>query len=273
MAHRCKNDRQNSSSAGLVIKNRTKDMINLLTFFSQVSPIKELFIIESVEDYNNNYEELKDIYAHRVDSLVSKPVITAIETNSSHQDFIKLIEQIKSIDLEGVLVMFDLSIGYSERYERYAGISIGVSVGNGVYIDAVGKGYDGREVSKNIMTHERYFIPWMSLNKCNLDNLKSFQTYLINEDDYKKSREERVNFLLTTGAKIEEINKHVPLNYEKVPDFIWEDVIKNILSKLLKMEDELLALGFSEFAISGHTEGKRFMPWGMFDKSRFILSK
>jgi hypothetical protein len=39
------------------------------------------------------------------------------------------------------------------------------------------------------------------------------------------------------------------------------------------MEDELLALEFSEFAISGHTEGKKFMPWGMFDKSRGILSK
>jgi hypothetical protein len=74
----------------------------------------------------------------------------------------------------------------------------------------------------------------MALNRCNLDTFKSFQTYLINEDDYKKSREERVGFLLTTGAKIEEINKHVPLNYEKVPDFIWEDVIKKHFIKAIK---------------------------------------
>ena len=53
----------------------------------------------------------------------------------------------------------------SKGYERYAGISIGVSVGVVVYIDAVGRGNDGREVSKGIDCHERYFLPWQMFDK------------------------------------------------------------------------------------------------------------
>ena len=55
----------------------------------------------------------------------------------------------------------------------------------GVYIDAVGRGYDGREVSKGLDCHERYFIPWFDVRKCNLSNFKNYRTYLVNEDDYK----------------------------------------------------------------------------------------
>ena len=48
-----------------------------------------------------------------------------------------------------------------------------------------------------------------------------------------------------------------------------EYIIKNFLGKLDDMEDEFNAIGMLEFAISGHTEGKHFLPWQMFDKSRY----
>lgn len=38
------------------------------------------------------------------------------------------------------------------------------------------------------------------------------------------------------------------------------------------MEDELKSVGLTEFAIGGHTEGKRFFPWQMFDKTRYITN-
>ena len=46
-----------------------------------------------------------------------------------------------------------------------AGISVGVDLGQDVIIDAVSKGFDGREVSKSICNHERYFIPWQMFDK------------------------------------------------------------------------------------------------------------
>lgn len=58
----------------------------------------------------------------------------------------------------GILVLFNVMSESSERYERWAGISIGVDLCQDVIIDAVSKRFDEREVSKNIRTNERYFI-------------------------------------------------------------------------------------------------------------------
>ena len=250
--------------------HRTKDMINLLMYFPEISPIIDLTIIESVQDYLANYDYCKKFYAHRIDSLITKPVIYDIETSGDNQDFVKLIERIKEIDSEGVLILFDVTYEYSERYERYAGISVGVSIDKGVYIDAVGKGFDGREVSKGKITHEGYFMPWSQLKNLRIENFKSFQNYRIDEDKYKISRNERIEFLLSTGADKINVEKAIPIKYKPIPDFIWEDVIKNIIRKLPKVAEELSQVGLSEFAISGHTEGENFLPWGMFDSSRGV---
>ena len=73
--------------------------------------------------------------------------------------------------------------------------------------------------------------------------------------------------------QIEELHSFLaPEKYNEIPDFIWMDVIKNVIKKLEKMEDELKNYNMNEFSISGHTEGKRYLPWQMFDKSRYVRS-
>ncbi|MBR3161348.1 MAG: hypothetical protein IKF19_06685 [Bacilli bacterium] len=64
-------------------------------------------------------------------------------------------------------MLFHLNILPTERYQRYAGISVGVSLGNNIYIDAVGKGFDGREVLKGICCHGR----WLMIKECRLNRL------------------------------------------------------------------------------------------------------
>lgn len=67
--------------------------------------------------------------------------------------------------------------------------------------------------------------------------------------------------------------RYVPNEYTEIPNFIWLDVIKNCIKKIENMEDALAFASLTEFAISGHTEGKKFFPWQMFDKSRYELTK
>ena len=67
--------------------------------------------------------------------------------------------KVKEKDPHSVLVLFNITSNPTKRYERWDGISVGVDLGNDVIIDAVSKGFDGREISKSICTHKRYFIP------------------------------------------------------------------------------------------------------------------
>ena len=247
---------------------RTSDMIKLLNYFPDLSPITELTIVEDEKDYFKNEEYIKTLKNNRVDTLKTKVMALNTDNRGIGESFIDLLRYIKSQDPDSVLVLFNTTNKPSERYERYAGISISVELCEIIRIDAVSKGFDGREVSKNMYNHERYDIPWFDLRTINIENFKKYRTYLISDKEYQKTREERVKYLKTIGYAEDIVEKEVPKEYVEIPDFIWEDVIKNFLKKLEKEEDILKLDGVSEFAISGHTEGKRFMPWQLFDKSR-----
>ena len=252
---------------------RTSDMLNLLYFFPQLSPIKDLTIVESKEDYLNNKKLLDRFNQNRVDTLKGRTPISDIENSGKSDCFYDALIKVKEKDPLGVLVLFNITNESTERYERWAGISVGVDLGQDVIIDAVSKGFDGREVSKNICTHERYFIPWYDLRKISVDNLKQYQTYQISNADYQMTRIERIEFLKSIGLNPGVFSPYIPEDYQVIPDFIWLSVIRKLLKQLEKIEDILACYGFTNFAISGHTEGNQFAPWQMFDKSRYTLIK
>ena len=181
----------------------------------------------------------------------------SIEGTGKNPNIPSIFKKVKELDAEGVIVLFDLCHEPSERYEREAGISLGVSIGVGVYIDAVGKGFDGREVSKGLDCHERYFIPWFDLRKVTISNFRKYRTYLISKEKYEESRKNRVVFLKSLNLKEKVFSSYIPTTYQEIPDFIWLDVIRYVIKELENREEELENAGISEFAISGHTEGKK----------------
>lgn len=125
------------------------------------------------------------------------------------------------------------------------------------------------EVSHGICTHERYLIPWYELRNINIDNFKKFQIFKISQEEYNKTRNNRIRFLNSVGLDEKKFINYIPEIYQDIPNFIWKDIIKNTLKNLEKNEELLLSSGFKSFVISGHTEGKRFAPWKMYDKNRF----
>ncbi len=252
---------------------RASDMLNLLYFFPQLSPVRDLVIIESKEDYLNNKDFLDNFCQNRVDTLKGRTPISDIENSGKRDCFYNTLIKLKEKDPLGVLILFNTMNKPSERYERWAGISVGVDLGQDVIIDAVSKGFDGREVSKSICVHERYFIPWHDIRKVGVETLKHYQTYQISNADYQITRIERIQFLKSIGLNPNMFSYYIPKNYQKIPDFIWLSVIKNLIKQLEKNEDILASYGFTNFAISGHTEDNQFAPWQMFDKSRYTLVK
>ncbi len=247
---------------------RASDMIKLLKYFPDLSPIIDLTIIEDEKDFLENEAYINTLKNNRVDTL--KKNINSVNTDNKGigTNFREILKSIKKLDSDAVLVLFNTENEPSERYERFAGISIGVELGEFVKIDAVGKGFDGREVSKNMYTHERYDIPWFELRNINIENFKSYRTYLTNDEDYEKTRQERKEYLLKIGYDEDVIENALPKTYSEIPDFIWLDIIRNFLKILEKEEDILRADDVTTFAISGHTEGKRYLPWQLFDKTR-----
>ena len=91
---------------------------------------------------------------------------------------------------------------------------------------------------------------------------------MTSQEEYLNSREERISYLEKCGISKEVLEENIPIVYKEIPEFIWLDIIKNIIKQLEKEEEFLKNDGFLEFNLSGHTEGKRFRPWQMADDQR-----
>lgn len=130
--------------------HRARDMVNIMTFFPRLSPIDDLAIILNEEDYTSNLESLSNLTSIRNGNPVKEPCMKSIPVKEINSNKLDILKEIKKENKEGVLILFHLNVEPTERYERYAGISVGVSLGRKIYIDAVGKGFDGREVLKGI---------------------------------------------------------------------------------------------------------------------------
>lgn len=248
--------------------HRAKDMVNIMTFFPGLSPVNDLAVILDEDDYKKNKDKISHLTNIRNGNPITEACMKSIPVKDINPNPIDILKSIKKENEKGVLILFSLDTKPTERYERYAGISVGISLGNKIYIDAVGKGFDGREVLKGISCHERYVISWEDIRSINIDNFKLHNTFTIDNKSYKESREERINYLISCGISKDILEENIPKKYENIPDFIWLDIIKNIIKPLEKEEDFLRSSGFLEFNLSGHTEGKRFRPWQMADDQR-----
>lgn len=113
--------------------HRTRNMINLLKYFPDLSPVKDLVVVTSIEDFLNNYDYCSSFTCERNDTLITKSSMVSVEAQELDRDLLDIFKRVKKLDDDGVLVLFNLTHAPSERYERYAGISVGVSVGKGVY--------------------------------------------------------------------------------------------------------------------------------------------
>ena len=248
--------------------HRANDMVNIMKFFPGLSPIDDLAIVVNEEDYLKNKDKISNLTSIRNGNPITQYCMKSIPVKEINPDILDVMKKVKQENKDGVFNLFHLNVDASERYERYAGISVGISLGNRIYIDAVGKGFDGREVLKGISCHERFIIPWSDIRKINIENFKEYRTYLTSKEDYIKSREERINYLISCGISKDVLEKNIPKEYKEIEEFIWLDIIKNIIKVLEKEEDILRSYHFEEFNLSGHTEKKRFRPWQMVNDKR-----
>ena len=248
---------------------RASDMIDFWYFFPDASPLERLAICFDEQDYKKNRPFFDSFESYRVDIEKSERLINGIESDGGTTDYLELFKKIKKINQKAVILFFDLKGEATKRYERLAGISVNVNLGSDVCIEAVGKGFDGREISKGVCVHERYYIPWFNLRGLTIDNFRKYNIFTIEQSDYEKTREERINFLLSLGLKEEEFVNCIPKVYKKIPDFIWDNLIQTLISQLEKNEELLEKYGYKNFAINGNTEGNECYLWQMYNKDRF----
>lgn len=88
---------------------RTSDMLNLLYFFPELSPIADLTIVEDEADYLEHRDYLDSLTENRVDTLKGRTPISGIENSGKGNCFYDTLLKVKEKDPNGVLVLFNVT--------------------------------------------------------------------------------------------------------------------------------------------------------------------
>ena len=94
---------------------RTSEMLNLKFFFPTVSPIKEIVIVETPEEFRANKEYFESFDQNDVDTVKGRKAITGIQNSGKSDKFYNTLLEVKKRDSKGVLVLFNIDVSPSER--------------------------------------------------------------------------------------------------------------------------------------------------------------
>lgn len=97
--------------------HRAKDMINIMKYFPGLSPVEDLAVVTSKDDYLKNADELKDLTSIRNGNSTSELCMKSIPVKEINPDILEVMDEVKKENKNGVVILFRLGIEPSERYD------------------------------------------------------------------------------------------------------------------------------------------------------------
>ena len=60
----------------------------------------------------------------------------------------------------------------------------------------------------------------IQIRKINIGNFKEYNTFIISQEEYLKSREERITYLEKCGISKDVLEESIPVKYREIPEYI-----------------------------------------------------
>lgn len=258
-----------------MIYGKTKGIVLLKKYLPDLYPFQDIDIVGSIEEWNQVKEKYGEILNQRGDTALGDSRKVKIDTDGYASSVPRLIKEIKAQNPDGVLLCMKPKDGAIPRYEDDGGFNILFNMNDSIIIELVGKGFDGHELTR-VGMHERYQIPWDEVlfvrDKSDLTKNKMVQTYLIEQEAYKKTRENRIEFLKGQYPDCDPsiIEENVPEEYNPVSDEIVKSILDDVILKLMEQKSSLSMDGLRRFGVQGNFIRGKVQPWEIFRAERMV---
>ena len=156
---------------------KAKGMVLVKKYLPDLNPFKNINIVSSIEQWKQVEDNYSDRITCRTDTKIGDAKNVRVEgTSGKKEDIPNILENIKSQNPDAVLLLLETQRDVFPRYENQGGFNVLFNLNESVIIELVGKGFDGRELTREKAVHERYAIPWDDIlfmrNKTDLQKIK-----------------------------------------------------------------------------------------------------
>lgn len=254
--------------------SKARGIILLDKYLPEISPFKDISIVESLEKWEDIKHKYGEFAIQRVDLPIGSAKHNAVSGASGlTKDVPELIKSAKAYSEDGIVLVMNTKNPTCFRYQNDGGFNILFSLQDQIMIELVGKGFDGHELTQGIACHERYALKWgeayFSKNRDDLIRNKS-QTYLVSKEEYSNHRKERIDFLVNDchyDRKI--VEENLPLEYHEFKNEPISELLDKIVLQMLKNKSSLNENGLYHFCVQGNFVNGTVQPWEIFIPERW----
>ena len=220
-------------------------------YLPELSPINKMYVINSLEDWEKVEEEFPyEMMTVRCDC--TKGINGKLPNGQTFKrDRVReYIKEVKSAVPDAVIILEDMKKGSNERIHTQGGIGLDIKIGDHVYIDYVGPGFDARELCSGKAAHETWTIPWDDVPFMKDSAIKKYKTSEISQREYVETARERIMFLINAFPdRKEEIFQTMPKRYNRIRRQLFRDVTEQVIFPLWLQHEQLARDGLGTFGV------------------------
>ena len=220
-------------------------------YLPKLSPLNKMYVINSLEDWEKVEHEFPvQMMTARCDC--PKGVNGKLPNGQTfNRDRVRgYIEEVKSAVPDAVIILEDMKSGSNERIHTQGGVNLDIQIGDHVYIDYVGPGFDCRELCTGKAAHETWNIPWNEVPFLKDSEITKYKTSEISQEEYVETAKERILFLIKAFPdRKEEILQTMPKRYNGISRQIFRDVREQVTFPLWLQHEQLLRDGLGSFGV------------------------
>lgn len=170
------------------------------------------------------------------------------------------IQRVKQSNPNGVVLCIDTEEGTQEKVKTDGAFNVYFQMGEKVFIDFLGKGFDMGAITKGKENHEAWIIDWEDILFATPNNMNQYRQRIISDTDYLESAKRRLEHLLKLGYTREQIKGKIPKHYSSMPLYIREKLLDDIVLPIYLQRGELAKEGLKSFGVQGMILGGELFP-------------
>lgn len=230
---------------------KCKGIALISRYLPELNPLNKMYVINSLEDWEKVEEEFPiEMMTARCDC--PKGVNGKLPNGQTfHRDRVKgYIEEVKTAVPDAVIILENMKSGTNERIHTQGGANIEFKIGDYVYIDYVGFGFDARELCLGKAVHESWNIPWNEVIFMKDSAIQLYKIYETTSEEYVETAKERIKFLIKAFPdRKDEIFQSMPPRYAKMRKQIFRDITEQIIIPLYIQQEQLSRDGLRSFCV------------------------
>lgn len=220
-------------------------------YLPKLSPLNKMYVINSMEDWEKVENEFPiQMMTARCDC--PKGINGKLPNGQTfNRDRVRgYIKEVKSAVPDAVIILEDMKSGSNERIHTQGGVNLDIQIGDHVYMDYVGPGFDCRELCIGKAVHEAWNIPWEEVPFMKDSAIQKHKTMEVSQREYIETAKERALFLIKAFPdRKDEILETIPKRYNGISRQIFRDVREQVIFPLWLQHEQLSKDGLRSFGV------------------------